>query len=40
MLALFRKTDFAESGIVYNLDAEDPEVIYYQEIIPKALLEI
>ncbi len=40
MQALFRKTDFAESGMVYNLDAQDPEVIYYQEIIPKALLEI
>jgi len=35
MQALLLKTGFAESGIVYNLDAGDPEVIYYQEIIPK-----
>jgi N-acetylglutamate synthase-like GNAT family acetyltransferase len=33
MRALFLKTGFAESGIVYNLDAADPEVIYYQEVI-------
>jgi len=33
MQALFLKTGFAKSGIVYNLDAADPEVIYYQEII-------
>jgi N-acetylglutamate synthase-like GNAT family acetyltransferase len=35
MQALLLKTGFTESGIVYNLDAGDPEVIYYQEIIPK-----
>jgi N-acetylglutamate synthase-like GNAT family acetyltransferase len=33
MQALFLKTGFAESGIIYNLDVRDPEVIYYQEII-------
>ncbi len=35
MQALLLKPGFAESGIVYNLDAGDPEVIYYQEVIPK-----
>jgi N-acetylglutamate synthase-like GNAT family acetyltransferase len=33
MQAHFLKTDFAESGIIYNLDVGDPEVIYYQKII-------
>src|ERR1700758_5569332 len=33
MQALFLKTGFAESGIIYNLDVDDPEVIYYQAII-------
>gem|GEM_PF-490511 len=35
MQALLLKTGFAESGIVHNLDAGDPEVIYYQEVVPK-----
>jgi N-acetylglutamate synthase-like GNAT family acetyltransferase len=33
MQGLFLKTGFAESGIIYNLDVGDPEVIYYQKII-------
>ena len=33
MQALFLKTGFAESGVVCNLDAGDPEVVYYREIV-------
>ena len=35
MQALFLKIGFAESGIIYNLDVGDPELIYYREILPK-----
>lgn len=35
MQALLLKTGFAESGIIYNLDVGDPELIYYREILPK-----
>jgi L-amino acid N-acyltransferase YncA len=33
MQALFLKTGFAESGVIYSLDVGDPEVIYYQAIL-------
>jgi ribosomal protein S18 acetylase RimI-like enzyme len=37
MQALLLKTGFAESGIIYNLDVGDPELIYYREIVAKNL---
>jgi N-acetylglutamate synthase-like GNAT family acetyltransferase len=32
MRALFAKVDFEPSGVIYNLDPNDPEIVYYKAL--------